>query len=255
MGDITYNHYNLCLNLEDFVVGACTRGLTNVPQVLKMEISFDPGDPSTYNKYVKAMQAFLKPYDLENQKEPDMDYDSCPTEPSDYIDRGKYDESAGRKKSCRFNRAWLENCSGLNDTSFGYKDGKPCVIIKLNRVLGFKPKPPKNDSLPEDLKARYNNFLIPLHCFAKKEEDVDKIGIVEYYGMGGYAGFPLQYYPYYGKRLHVKYLQPLVAVQFMNLTQEQGVRIECKAYGENIQYSDKDRFQGRFDMKFEIKRS
>ncbi|KAL8190834.1 UNVERIFIED_CONTAM: hypothetical protein K2H54_062519 [Gekko kuhli] len=241
-----------------------------------MEISFDPGNPTTYDKYVKLMENFLKRYDLENQKETDTDFDSCPIVPSGYIDRGKYDESAGTKKSCRFNRAWLENCSGLIDPNFGYKDGKPCVIIKLNRILGFKPKPPQNgsESLPEELKGRTNRFLIPIHCAAKeilsessrteqksapkqylKDEDIDKVGTVEYYGMGGFAGFPLQYYPYYGKLLQPKYLQPLVAVQFINLTQDMGVRIECKAYGENIYYSDKDRFQGRFDVKFDIKRS
>lgn len=38
------------------------------------------------------------------------------------------------KFSCKFTADMLQNCSGLVDPSFGFGEGKPCFIIKMNRV-------------------------------------------------------------------------------------------------------------------------
>ncbi|KAJ1119186.1 hypothetical protein NDU88_007372 [Pleurodeles waltl] len=232
-------------------------GLTQVPRALKTEISFTLGKADTYNGYISSIANFLDLYNDTKQTDAGL-FEDCTTTPKPYMEQPGMNEENGNKKSCTFRREWLGKCSGEEDPTFGYKDGKPCVIIKLNRVLGFKPKPPTNDSkevVPSEVWARYNPNIIPVHCAAKKAEEADKIGSVEYYGMGNYSGFPLQYYPYYGVLLQPKYLQPLLAVQFTNLTYDAEVRIECKAYGDNIRYDDKDRFMGRFDVKFEIKSS
>lgn len=51
---------------------------------------------------------------------------------------GKYfvqdDTEEQMKEACRFKRDVLSLCSGLSDTNFGYSEGRPCVLLKMNRV-------------------------------------------------------------------------------------------------------------------------
>ncbi|KAM4700418.1 sodium/potassium-transporting ATPase subunit beta-1 [Discoglossus pictus] len=236
-------------------------GLTQVPKALKTEISYSMNDPKTYEEYVKSINDFVKFYDDELQAD-DKIFEDCSAVPAGPIDRGVLGKEGGHKKSCRFRREWLGNCSGLDDPTYGFKDGSPCVIVKLNRILGFFPKPPQNETLTAALAEQphvsyniFNEYIIPVVCKGKKEDDEPKIREVKYFGMAGYGGFPLNYYPYYGVKIQPQYRQPLIAVQFFNISFDTEVRIECKALGENIKYSDKDRFQGRFDVKFDIKSS
>lgn len=54
----------------------------------------------------------------------------CP--PGQYfIQDGDEDED---KKACQFKRSFLKNCSGLEDPTFGYSTGQPCILLKMNRV-------------------------------------------------------------------------------------------------------------------------
>ncbi|KAL3047864.1 hypothetical protein OYC64_021931 [Pagothenia borchgrevinki] len=226
-------------------------GIHTPPRSVKSEIAYTKSNEESYRKYTDDMNAFLKIYDIDIQTE-GQNFEDCGETPQTYIERGGLEDSElGQRKACRFSRSLLGACSGLKDTNYGFKDGKPCLIVKLNRIVNFKPRAPTNNqSLPEALQAKSQPNLIPIYCKNKREEDESKIGEIKYYGMG--EGFPLQYYPYYGKLLHAQYLQPLVAIQFTNLTLDQELRIECKVYGANIDYSEKDRYQGRFDVKFTI---
>ncbi|XP_056451519.1 sodium/potassium-transporting ATPase subunit beta-1b [Gadus macrocephalus] len=226
-------------------------GLSHMPRSDKTEVSFNTRDLDTYNQYTKSLRAFMAKYDEENQRD-QMQYDDCGEEPTEYRERGELESDVGVRKACRFSRSLLGDCSGLEDPDFGFKEGKPCIIVQLNRIVNFRPRPPmNNESIPEEAHHKVQPNVMPIYCTNKREEDAGKVGEVKYYGIGG--GFPLQYYPYYGKLLHPHYLQPLVALQFVNLTMNADIRIECKVYGDNIAYSDKDRFQGRFDIKFNIK--
>ncbi|XP_071343233.1 sodium/potassium-transporting ATPase subunit beta-1a [Trachinotus anak] len=225
-------------------------GLSHTPRSDKSEISFKKGDETTYKKYIESMDKFLQQYDEGRQTE-QMNFEDCGDTPQPYVDRGSVETDQGQRKACRFNRNLLGICSGQNDPSYGFKEGRPCIIVKLNRIVNFRPRvPTDNQSLPEALQGKSMPNLIPIHCKNKREEDEGKIGEIKYFGIGD--GFPLQYYPYYGKLVHPQYLQPLVAIQFNNLTLDQEIRIECKAYGANIDYSEKDRYQGRFDVKITV---
>ncbi|XP_022069252.1 sodium/potassium-transporting ATPase subunit beta-1a [Acanthochromis polyacanthus] len=225
-------------------------GLSHTPRSDKSEISFRMSDATTYAKYIKSMETFLEIYKKDAQDDM-MKFEDCGATPRGYMDRGSLESGEGQRKACRFLRSWLGSCSGEPDSTFGFKDGKPCMIVKLNRIVNFRPRgPANNQSLPEALQGKALTNLIPIYCKNKREEDEDKVGEIKYFGIG--EGFPLQYYPYYGKLLHPQYLQPLVAIQFTNLTIGEEIRIECKAYGANIDYSEKDRYQGRFDVKITV---
>nr|XP_020465678.1 sodium/potassium-transporting ATPase subunit beta-233-like [Monopterus albus] len=225
-------------------------GLSHTPLSDKSEIAFNMSDNSTYKKYVESVKKFLGQYADDLQKD-SMKYEDCGDTPQTYKERSLPEGDTTRRKACRFHRSWLGSCSGDSDPTYGFKGGKPCLIVKLNRIVNFRPRSPSNnESIPEALIGKSLANLIPIHCKNKRQEDEGKIGEIKYFGLG--EGFPLQYYPYYGKLLHPDYLQPLVAIQFTNLTMNQDMRIECKVYGANIDYSEKDRYQGRFDVKITI---
>lgn len=225
-------------------------GLTHTPRSDKAEVTYNLNDMETYLPYTKALKDFLAKYNEDDQKD-QMKFEDCGSEPGEYKNRGDLESDVGIRKACRFSRTLLGPCSGLEDPHFGFKDGKPCIVVKLNRIVNFRPRPPSsNETIPEEAQPKVQPNVIPLYCTNKKEEDAGKIGEIKYHGIAG--GFPLQYYPYYGKLLHPQYLQPLVALQFTNLTLNTELRIECKVFGDNINYSEKDRYQGRFDIKISI---
>lgn len=225
-------------------------GLSHSPRPDKAEITFNMNDSSTFEAYVTNIAKLLEPYDKENQTD-EMKFENCGDKPGSYWDRGALEDDNGQRRACRFERSWLKDCAGTQDKSYGFSQGKPCLVIKLNRIVNFRPRPPStNDSLPEGAHPHNQGNLIPIHCKSKRDEEADKLGHIDYFGVG--AGFPLQYYPYYGKLLQPQYLQPLVAIKFQNITRGFEMRIECKVYGENIHYSEKDRSQGRFDIKILI---
>uniref|UniRef100_A0A8C4P1E6 Sodium/potassium-transporting ATPase subunit beta n=1 Tax=Dicentrarchus labrax TaxID=13489 RepID=A0A8C4P1E6_DICLA len=176
------------------------------------EIVYNIHNTESWDMYAQALDKFLSPYNNSVQAQKN---DEC-TPDQYFVQEDSGDVKNNPKRSCQFNRTILEDCSGMNDRYYGYESGKPCIIIKLNRVIGMLPG--------KDGQAPY------VTCGAKRE-DTEKIGELLYFPPNG--TFNLMYYPYYGKKA-----QPLVA---------------CKINANNIPIgSERDKFAGRVSFKLRI---
>uniref|UniRef100_A0A8D0HKN1 Sodium/potassium-transporting ATPase subunit beta n=1 Tax=Sphenodon punctatus TaxID=8508 RepID=A0A8D0HKN1_SPHPU len=208
-------------------------GMMIRPKTDALDITYNITNTETWDSYVKMLNNFLEPYN-----------DSIQLANNDNCTPGRYNEQPDNngvlnypKRACRFNRTLLKECSGLNDTTFGYREGRPCILIKMNRVINFFPGA---------------NHTINVTCAAKKEEDVLKLGDMAMYPDNG--NIDLMYFPYYGKKVHVNYTQPIVAVKFLNLTRDTDHNVECRINAANIVTADDDRdkFAGRVSFKIRI---
>ncbi|KAK1790043.1 hypothetical protein P4O66_002354 [Electrophorus voltai] len=144
---------------------------------------------------------------------------------------GQYYEQEGeaQKKACQFRRSFLGRCSGLADPTFGYAQGQPCVLIKMNRIIGLKPA-----GDPQ------------INCTTKGENSLQ----IQYFPQDGHID--KMYFPYYGKKAQSGYVQPLVAMNLL-LSKEnynQDITVECRVEGSNLKNNDdRDKFLGRVTFR------
>ncbi|XP_028973392.1 sodium/potassium-transporting ATPase subunit beta-2a isoform X2 [Esox lucius] len=228
--------YVMLLTLDDYKPTyqdrLATPGMMIRPRSEAMEILYNPQDTESWDRYTEALDIFLAPYNNSVQVQ---NNDDCL--PDNYfIQEDSGEVRNNPKRSCQFNRTSLDACSGIIDRTYGYQTGQPCVLIKLNRVIGMLPG--------KDGQSPY------VTCGAKKE-DADAIGELAFYPPNG--TFNLMYFPYYGKKAQVNYSQPLVAVKFLNISVNTDVNVECKINSNTLTTGgERDKFAGRVSFKLRI---
>ncbi|XP_067331388.1 sodium/potassium-transporting ATPase subunit beta-3-like isoform X3 [Channa argus] len=189
-----------------------------------LDIFYNKSDPVKYAEHVQNLESFLQRYnDTEQEKNEDC-------RQGEYFEQDNTEEMT--KKVCRFKRGSLSLCSGLSDTSFGYSEGKPCVLLKMNRIIGLKP--------------RGDPYI---NCTVKKDTPVQ----MQYFPSEG--RIDKMYFPYYGKKAHENYVQPLVAVKLLLTKEEYNkvLSVECRVEGSDLRNNDeRDKFLGRVTFRIKV---
>jgi len=140
---------------------------------------------------------------------------------------------------------------------YGFNRGQPCVLVKMNKIVGFVPEPgyqPEDKDLYNKVRIRNSTSEIPVYCYGEYPADVDNLGDVTYYSedarSGPYGTLRTSRFPYTGKnnRRDV-YQAPYVWAQFTNAKKNVLINVVCRVFAKNINF---DRKTSRGLTRFQI---
>jgi sodium/potassium-transporting ATPase subunit beta len=195
-------------------------------------IRFEQGKPASYKIFSDHIQAYLLQY--ENQAQ----------ESEAFIDCTNLAEADRNKdRACRFQIDSLgPDCVWQRD--YGYDEGKPCVLLKLNKIFNWEPVLyDATTGYPPELGNRTSPTHVGVTCEGENPIDQENIGPLHYWPP---HGFPRQYYPY---RNQEGYRAPLVMVRFEKLTNGVVINVWCKAWARNIHHH---RYDDMGSIHFEL---
>jgi sodium/potassium-transporting ATPase subunit beta len=214
-------------------------GQWSPPSVYSSLIWFRHGAGGNWGDMKASMDLFLRQYEpgyFPNQGASltKCDFENTPLTPNS---NNALLNLQGKDKSCEFNKEWLSDQGSdykcITQEDYGYRFGKPCILVKLNRIYDWRPDPftigeiRNHTSMPRRLKADIQKIyddkcdgrfeepcpfmnMVWLHCDGETDSDIEYIGPITY---TPFRGFPGYFYPYRNQR---GYLSPIVMVQLKN---------------------------------------
>lgn len=192
-------------------------------------ISFNPQVyEDGYKKYSDNLRIFLE------AKYPEQEGDDL----IDCVDGQDHSEELRAGKACKFDYKKVfasTNCTQEND--FGFKTNKPCVLLKLNKIVDFVP-------------SSEADRRVTIKCEGMNSVDVDNVKKITYHSEGNLnadAGYlSTKFFPFYGQK---QYRAPFVFAEF-DLTSNVLVNLRCRASADNIDNEDNTNQRGQTSFSF-----
>lgn len=177
-------------------------------------------------------------------------------DPVEKVDN-EYDEGKTQVKTTT-DRKFIIKRPGdcTNTTQYGYAKAQPCVLVKMNKIVGFVPKPgaQQEEKAIYAKTCKHKQRSIAIHCQGEYPADEDNIGNITYISentMDDQCGsLDVSWFPYEGKRNRRDvYQAPYIWVQFKNPKPNILINVMCRAFGQNINF---DKKSGRALTRFQI---
>jgi len=201
------------------------------PKEDKTMIKYSVGKKD-YDDYVNDMDAFLNSNITANtyfKGQSDQHYQTC-------TESEPLQNATWMTPPCKFYVPDMTNVMAncVDSGTYGFEDGTPCFVVKLNKIYEFVPK----------LKSTTDKEFLEIECEGEHPADKDNIGELEYFPK---KGVDLHFFPYVGQQ---GYLSPLVFVKMMKPARGVLIQIVCKPVNaENIEQKKMMRGDGRVTLE------
>ncbi|KAL5005399.1 hypothetical protein ScPMuIL_018855 [Solemya velum] len=219
-------NYPSLIGADSILRGNPGLGFRPMPDVGTTLIRFEKSDPTTYTMHIDNIESYLQYYENQNQV----------TETGTIIDCDGDGYKEGRPKdewdkACRFDITTQLGADCVKQQAFGFEDGQPCILLKINKIFAWMPEEYTNETVPDSIRGHWSQYFVTVDCYGENDSDKDNMGALTYYPS---MGFHYKYFPF---RNQQGYRSPLVFVRFENPTPGVLLMVACKIHAKNIYHN------------------
>lgn len=201
-------------------------------------IYYRHGELGDWKNWVGRLEEFLEDYkEVGKKPKPDANHVEC-----------THDSPPGEDQFCQVQTDELIQGPCTAENNYGYDTGKPCILIKLNKIYGWMPEPYNTTKLPSDMPESltkliaestmpqaHKDKMIWFSCEGENPADRENIGKIDYFPQ---PGVPTYFYPY---KNQPGYNSPAVFAHFSNPKHGVLISVSCKAWAKNIEHDVMER--------------